>query len=40
MSEIRYARICKLEGKEISWDQIVKGYPKRRKPLQKSWKWL
>lgn len=26
LSEIRYARICKTEGKEIPWDQIVKGY--------------
>ena len=26
MSEIRYARICKLEEKEIPWDEIVKGY--------------
>jgi len=26
MSEIRYARICKLEEKEIPWKDIVKGY--------------
>lgn len=26
MSEIRYARMCKLEEKEIPWDEIVKGY--------------
>lgn len=26
LSEVRYARICKKEGKEIPWDQIVKGY--------------
>jgi DNA end-binding protein Ku len=25
-SEIRYARICKEDGKEIPWDEIVKGY--------------
>lgn len=25
-SEIRYARICKAEGKEVPWDEIVKGY--------------
>jgi DNA end-binding protein Ku len=25
-SEIRYARICKHEDKEVPWDQIVKGY--------------
>lgn len=26
LSEIRYARICKEDGKEIPWDEIVKGY--------------
>lgn len=26
MSEIRYARICKADGKEIPWEDIVKGY--------------
>jgi DNA end-binding protein Ku len=26
MSEIRYARICKTEQKEIPWEEIVKGY--------------
>ncbi len=26
MSEIRYARICKTEDKEIPWEEIVKGY--------------
>lgn len=26
LSEIRYARICKKEGKEVPWDEIVKGY--------------
>lgn len=25
-SEIRYARICKADGKEIPWEEIVKGY--------------
>jgi len=25
-SPIRYARICKDEGKEVDWDDIVKGY--------------
>lgn len=25
-SPIRYARICKKDGKEIPWDEIVKGY--------------
>jgi DNA end-binding protein Ku len=25
-SEIRYARICKAEGKEVPWKEIVKGY--------------
>lgn len=25
-SEIRYARICKKEGKEVPWNEIVKGY--------------
>lgn len=24
--EIRYARICKIDGKEIPWEDIVKGY--------------
>lgn len=26
LSEIRYARICKKDGKEIPWEDIVKGY--------------
>lgn len=26
-SEIRYARYCKAEEKEVSWNEIVKGYP-------------
>src|SRR3984957_13916042 len=26
LSEIRYARICKVEDKEVPWDEIVKGY--------------
>ncbi|HEV8051879.1 MAG TPA: Ku protein [Parachlamydiaceae bacterium] len=26
LSEIRYARICKTEGKEVPWNEIVKGY--------------
>lgn len=26
LSEIRYARICKTDGKEVPWDEIVKGY--------------
>ncbi len=26
LSEIRYARICKEETKEVPWDEIVKGY--------------
>ncbi len=26
LSPIRYARICKMEGKEIPYDEIVKGY--------------
>ncbi len=26
LSEIRYARICKADGKEIPWENIVKGY--------------
>jgi DNA end-binding protein Ku len=26
LSEVRYARICKAEGKEIPWSEIVKGY--------------
>lgn len=25
-SQIRYARICKEEGKEVAWQEIVKGY--------------
>lgn len=25
-SEIRYARICKADGKEVPWEDIVKGY--------------
>lgn len=26
MSEIRYARMCKVEDKEVPWSEIVKGY--------------
>ncbi len=26
LSEVRYARICKSDGKEIPWEDIVKGY--------------
>lgn len=26
LSEIRYARICKIDGKEVPWEEIVKGY--------------
>ena len=26
LSEIRYARICKIENKEVPWKDIVKGY--------------
>lgn len=26
LSEIRYARVCKAEEKEIPWEEIVKGY--------------
>lgn len=26
LSQIRYARICKAEDKEVSWDEMVKGY--------------
>lgn len=26
MSEIRYAKICKVEDKEVPWNEIVKGY--------------
>lgn len=26
MGEIRYARICKVDGKEIPWEEVVKGY--------------
>src|SRR5690242_6097404 len=26
MSQIRYARICKAEDKEVPWKEIVKGY--------------
>lgn len=26
LSEIRYARMCKIEEKEIPWEEIVKGY--------------
>ncbi len=29
LSEIRYARICKADGKEIPWTDIVKGYEYR-----------
>lgn len=25
-SEIRYARICKADGREVPWEEIVKGY--------------
>src|ERR1051325_457730 len=30
MSPIRYARICRIDGKEIPWDEIVKGYEYRK----------
>jgi DNA end-binding protein Ku len=26
LSEIRYARMCKVENKEVPWEEIVKGY--------------
>lgn len=26
LSQIRYARICKVEEREVPWDEIVKGY--------------
>lgn len=26
LSPIRYARICRVDGKELPWDEIVKGY--------------
>src|SRR4051812_19411556 len=26
LSPIRYAKICKLEGREVDWKDIVKGY--------------
>ncbi len=26
LAEIRYARICKVDGKEIPWEDLVKGY--------------
>lgn len=26
LGEIRYARICKTDGKEVPWEEIVKGY--------------
>src|ERR1700690_1777700 len=26
LSEIRYARICKADGKEVPWKEVVKGY--------------
>lgn len=26
LSEVRYVRVCKLENKEIPWEEIVKGY--------------
>jgi DNA end-binding protein Ku len=26
LSEIRYARICKTDGKEVPWEDVVKGY--------------
>lgn len=26
LSEIRYARICKEDGKEVPWEDVVKGY--------------
>lgn len=29
LSEIRYARICKADGKEVPWEEIVKGYEYR-----------
>jgi DNA end-binding protein Ku len=30
LSEIRYARICKAEKKEVAWEDIVKGYEYER----------
>jgi len=30
LSTIRYARICKLEDKEVPWNEIVKGYEKEK----------
>ena len=30
LSEIRYARICKEDGKEVPWEDIVKGYEYRK----------
>lgn len=30
MSEIRYARLCKLEEKEVPWNEIVKAYEVRK----------
>jgi DNA end-binding protein Ku len=29
LGEIRYARICKADGKEIPWEEVVKGYEYR-----------
>lgn len=26
LSEIRYARVCKADGKEVPWEDVVKGY--------------
>src|ERR1700722_4050717 len=26
LSEIRYVRVCKADGKEVPWQEIVKGY--------------
>ena len=30
MSPIRYARVCREDGKEVPWDEIVKGYEYRK----------
>ncbi|HEX4840522.1 MAG TPA: Ku protein [Rhabdochlamydiaceae bacterium] len=30
LSEIRYARICKADGKEVPWEEVVKGYEYRK----------
>ncbi len=30
LSRIRYARICEKDGKEIPWEDVVKGYEPRK----------